>query len=59
MMLSHFAFLALLNLGSDDNSVRLWEIITGRCMRLWKLENPINSLSWNPNSEYSVLAIAR
>ncbi|ODV58988.1 ribosome biogenesis protein ERB1 [Ascoidea rubescens DSM 1968] len=51
--------------GSDDGSVRIWEILTGR--EVYKIElvpkedlneTHIESLEWNPNQEAVILAIA-
>ncbi|XP_041423005.1 ribosome biogenesis protein bop1-A isoform X1 [Xenopus laevis] len=35
--------------GSDDCSVRFWEVSTGRCMKSVVLEGAVKSISWNPN----------
>ena len=44
--------------GSQDCSVRLWEVSTGRCMRTLQFEFPIRDVAWNPNSSYSAVAVA-
>jgi len=48
----------LLFTGSQDCSVRLWEILTGRCMRTVKFKFPVKDVAWNPNSSYSTVAAA-
>ena len=42
--------------GSDDCTVRIWEIATTRCMNVFNFEKPIVSLQWNP--VLSLLAVA-
>ncbi|KAJ3264447.1 Ribosome biogenesis protein erb1 [Chytriomyces hyalinus] len=44
--------------GSDDCTVRVWEVLTGRMVKSWKFEEPVQDVKWNPNSEFSILAIA-
>ncbi|CAF0752630.1 unnamed protein product [Didymodactylos carnosus] len=42
--------------GSDDCTVRVWEIETTRCMRILTFSSPVLSLEWNP--VLSILAVA-
>ena len=35
-------------LGSDDCTVRVWEVSTGRVMRCYKFQHPIQHLKINP-----------
>ncbi len=44
--------------GSDDGSVRLWEVQTGRCMRTWALGSPVHCVSWCPAAGLRILAAA-
>jgi ribosome biogenesis protein ERB1 len=44
--------------GSDDCTVKIWEVATGRMTNSINLDQPICSISWNPNKLISVLAIA-
>lgn len=51
--------------GSDDGSVRIWEILTGRQVYKAQLINTeeeaddhIESLEWNPDSKTGILAVA-
>lgn len=43
--------------GSDDNTVRFWEVSTGRCMKMVPVSGKVNSLVWNPNPAVSLLAV--
>ncbi|KAL3697695.1 hypothetical protein R1sor_011771 [Riccia sorocarpa] len=44
--------------GSYDGSVRLWEVQTGRCRKVWAMGSPVKHIAWNPNPQISILAIA-
>ncbi|KAH9308898.1 hypothetical protein KI387_036809, partial [Taxus chinensis] len=44
--------------GSKDGTVRVWEVETERCIKIWDIGRPIHHIAWNPVSELSVLAIA-
>lgn len=44
--------------GSDDGTVRLWELDTGKCIRSWKVNGVVYKIEWNPNNEHHVLAVA-
>ncbi|RCH85450.1 Ribosome bioproteinsis protein erb1, partial [Rhizopus stolonifer] len=44
--------------GSDDNTCRLWEVLTGRCLSLWKFDGVIHALAWCPNPDVWVFAIS-
>ncbi|KAL8134978.1 hypothetical protein AgCh_009846 [Apium graveolens] len=44
-------------LGSSDGTVRIWEIHTGRCLKIWELEEAVNYVAWNPSPELPILAI--
>lgn len=43
--------------GSDDKTVRLWEVQTGRCFYTWKLPNIIHWVEFNPNPAINLLAV--
>ena len=44
--------------GSDDGSVRLWEVQTGRCMRAWRLGGPVHCVAWCPAAGLRIIAAA-
>ncbi|KAJ3031104.1 UNVERIFIED_CONTAM: Ribosome biogenesis protein 1 [Siphonaria sp. JEL0065] len=44
--------------GSDDCTVRCWEVLTGRLVKSWTFEEPIMDVRWNPNPAFSILALA-
>ncbi|TPX66037.1 hypothetical protein SpCBS45565_g04703 [Spizellomyces sp. 'palustris'] len=44
--------------GSDDKTVRLWEIVSGRCLKTWTFDEPITFITWNPNKALSLIALA-
>jgi hypothetical protein len=44
--------------GSDDGTVRLWEVATGRCSAKWKLGEPVTSVGWCPNPALQLLGAA-
>ena len=43
---------------SDDGTVKLWEVRTGRCSRTWTLGGVVHCVAWCPNSSLSLLAAA-
>jgi ribosome biogenesis protein ERB1 len=44
--------------GSDDKTVRVWDVETGRCVHVWEFETLINCVKWNPNQSVAVIAVA-
>ncbi|KAF3822840.1 hypothetical protein GH733_008214 [Mirounga leonina] len=44
--------------GSDDGSVRLWEVATARCMRTVPVGGVVRSVAWNPCPTVSLVAVA-
>ncbi|KAI8473407.1 MAG: NUC169 domain-containing protein [Monoraphidium minutum] len=44
--------------GGQDGTLRLWEVVTGRCTRTWQLGGPVVSLAWCPNPELQLLSAA-
>lgn len=44
--------------GSDDKTVKFWEVCTGRCLKTIPMEHAVQSLGWNPNPQCSLLAAA-
>jgi hypothetical protein len=43
---------------SDDGTVRLWEVATGRCSAKWKLGEAVMSVGWCPNAALQLLGAA-
>ncbi|XP_069478001.1 ribosome biogenesis protein BOP1 [Ambystoma mexicanum] len=44
--------------GSDDCSVRFWEVCTARCMKTIEVEGAVKSVSWNPNPAVCLVAVS-
>lgn len=44
--------------GSDDGTVKLWEIQSGRCFKTWSFGTVIEMVQWNPNPSIPLLAVA-
>lgn len=44
--------------GSDDGTVRIWEVLTGRCMKTFKFEHAVKGVAWCPNQSISLVAVA-
>jgi ribosome biogenesis protein ERB1 len=44
--------------GSDDKTVRLWEVATGRLMRTWTMASVVLSIAWNPAKSVNLFAVA-
>ncbi|XP_054462042.1 ribosome biogenesis protein bop1 [Anoplopoma fimbria] len=45
--------------GSDDGSVRFWEVRSSRCMRTVPVGGAVKSIAWNPNPLVCLLAVAQ
>uniref|UniRef100_A0A182WLI9 Ribosome biogenesis protein BOP1 homolog n=1 Tax=Anopheles minimus TaxID=112268 RepID=A0A182WLI9_9DIPT len=44
--------------GSDDKTVKIWEISTARCIRTIPTGDIVRSVAWCPNSKISLVAVA-
>jgi ribosome biogenesis protein ERB1 len=44
--------------GSDDGTVRLWEVDTSLCRNSWKFPEPVVHVTWNPNPQHHLVAVA-
>uniref|UniRef100_A0A8D0HKG4 Ribosome biogenesis protein BOP1 n=1 Tax=Sphenodon punctatus TaxID=8508 RepID=A0A8D0HKG4_SPHPU len=44
--------------GSDDGTVRFWEVCTARCMRTLPVPGVVKSVAWNPNPSVCLVAVA-
>ncbi len=42
--------------GSDDGTIRLWEVATGRCLKTLKVSGVVKCVAWNPNPALSLVA---
>ena len=36
--------------GSDDKTARVWEVTSGRCLRVYQMDEPVVSVAWNPST---------
>lgn len=43
--------------GSEDCTVKFWEVLTGRCWRTVKFDTPVSLVSWCPNAGRSIVAV--
>ena len=48
----------LLVSGGEDSTVRVWYIPTGRCLKTFKMDAPVTCVAFNPNSKYTLVAVA-
>lgn len=44
--------------GSDDTTVKIWEISTARCLKTLKTDDVVRSVAWCPNSKLLLIAVA-
>ncbi|KAG2704480.1 hypothetical protein I3760_05G005700 [Carya illinoinensis] len=44
--------------GSLDGTVRIWEVETGRCLRVWEIGEAVKCVAWNPLHELPILAVS-
>ncbi|KAG7400594.1 Ribosome biogenesis protein 1 [Phytophthora boehmeriae] len=44
--------------GSDDFTVRIWELETARCLQVYNVGAVVHKLAWNPNKDHQLLAVA-
>lgn len=44
--------------GSDDQTIKFWEISTGRCMKTLTMGGVVKKVQWNPNTTYCLIAAA-
>ncbi|KAK0135160.1 Ribosome biogenesis protein bop1 [Merluccius polli] len=44
--------------GSDDGTVRFWEVCSSRCLKTVQVGEAVRSVAWNPNPAVCLVAIA-
>ncbi|RHZ56097.1 hypothetical protein Glove_406g85 [Diversispora epigaea] len=44
--------------GSDDKTVRMWEITTGRCVKIWEFKEIIHSVAWCSDKDLCAFAVS-
>ncbi|GMH30041.1 hypothetical protein Nepgr_031884 [Nepenthes gracilis] len=44
--------------GSADGTVRIWEVATGRCIRMWEFGEAVKHVAWNPLLQIPILAVS-
>ncbi|KAM3679735.1 ribosome biogenesis protein BOP1 [Ammospiza maritima maritima] len=44
--------------GSDDGTVRFWEVSSARCLRTLPVGSVVKSVAWNPNPSICLVAVA-
>nr|XP_057902467.1 ribosome biogenesis protein bop1-like isoform X1 [Doryrhamphus excisus] len=44
--------------GSDDGSVRFWEVSSSRCVKVVQVGRAVKTVCWNPNPSVCLLAVA-
>ncbi|KAL5198722.1 hypothetical protein ABZP36_002234 [Zizania latifolia] len=42
--------------GSSDGTIRVWEVETGRCIKVWKVGGVVHRVAWNPQPDRHILA---
>jgi len=43
--------------GSEDCTVKFWEVINGRCWKTIKFDSPVRIVAWCPRAQISVVAV--
>lgn len=43
---------------SDDNTVCIWETLTGRCFKKFTFDSPVCAVAWSPDEKKPLLAVA-
>lgn len=42
--------------GSCDGTIRVWEVETGRCLKVWDVGGDVRHIAWNPSPDRPILA---
>ena len=44
--------------GSEDCSLRLWDVESGRCFTKWQFDSSISNVAWNPNPSHCIMSFS-
>nr|NVI69921.1 putative ribosome biogenesis protein BOP1 homolog [Cucujiformia] len=44
--------------GSDDGTIKIWEVNTGRCLKTIHMDDVVRSVEWCPNASLSLVLVA-
>lgn len=44
--------------GSTDGTVRIWDVKTGRCLKVWEMGEAVQHVAWNPLPDLPVVAVS-
>ncbi|XP_070193789.1 ribosome biogenesis protein bop1-like isoform X2 [Littorina saxatilis] len=44
--------------GSDDGTVRFWEVATARCLKTVEVSSRVTCVAWNPNEKHCLVAVS-
>jgi len=42
--------------GSSDGTIRVWEVETGRCLKVWNVGGDVRHIAWNPAPDRPIIA---
>jgi ribosome biogenesis protein ERB1 len=42
--------------GSDDGTVRLWDVLTAYCCRIWDLQAKVHRVAWCPDTDLRLVS---
>ncbi|CAO2210866.1 unnamed protein product [Urochloa humidicola] len=42
--------------GSCDGTIRVWEVETGRCLKVWNVGGDVHHIAWNPSPDRPIIA---
>lgn len=43
--------------GSCDGTIRVWEVETGRCLKVWNVGGDVRHIAWNPSPDRPIIAV--